>query len=246
MRTGGLVEANPLPAPTMAPRALKLELGLVMVLAFAPSLLSLLLGALAGGGGGSGTTQVGMAEATASMLLTMFLTWSPLLVLAYLLMRNRESSATLGLGRIRGSDLGLAIPLWIVSYVVVLILGYAFQSLGSNDVQFLPLGLPLWYLLVQSVVIAVGAGVTEEIMVRGYAMTRLQQLGAPPAVIVLVPTALWSLLHIYQGPAAVAVIFGLGLVWALWFQRTRRLWPLIIAHALFDLTQLLLLINSSR
>jgi membrane protease YdiL (CAAX protease family) len=129
---------------------------------------------------------------------------------------------------------------------VVLILGYAFQSLGSNDVQFLPLGLPLWYLLLQSVVIAVGAGVTEEIMVRGYAMTRLQQLGAPPAVIVLVPTALWSLLHIYQGLAAVAVIFGLGLVWALWFQRTRRLWPLIIAHALFDLTQLLLLINSSR
>ena len=33
-----------------------------------------------------------------------------------------------------------------------------------------------------------------------------------------------------------------GLAYALFYHRTRRLWPLIVAHAAFDLTQLVLIL----
>jgi membrane protease YdiL (CAAX protease family) len=42
------------------------------------------------------------------------------------------------------------------------------------------------------------------------------------------------------GPAV--TIFCLGLVYAAYFHATRRLWPLVVAHALFDLTQLTLIL----
>jgi membrane protease YdiL (CAAX protease family) len=61
-------------------------------------------------------------------------------------------------------------------------------------------------------------------------------------VILLVPTALWGVLHVYQGVGAALTIFGLGLMYAWYFHRTRRLWPLILAHILFDLTQLVLIL----
>ena len=80
---------------------------------------------------------------------------------------------------------------------------------------------------------------TEEVLVRGYAQTRLEQLGLPGPLVVLAPTALWSLLHVYQGLGAVAIIFGLGLLWSVYFHRTRRLWPLVVAHVLYDLLGLI-------
>jgi membrane protease YdiL (CAAX protease family) len=62
------------------------------------------------------------------------------------------------------------------------------------------------------------------------------------AVVVVLPTLLWSALHVYQGLGAAPTIFCLGLMYAVFFHRTRRLWPLILAHALFDMTQLVFIL----
>ena len=35
-------------------------------------------------------------------------------------------------------------------------------------------------------------------------------------------------------------------MYAWYFQRTRRLWPLILAHVLFDMTQLVFILPASR
>jgi uncharacterized protein len=214
-----------------------LELGLVMVLAFAPALLSLLL--TAASGGREPASSLTVAESAAAMLITVFLSWSPLLVLAYLLRRNGEGPSTIGLGRFTGRDLGAALLLLLASYAVVWALTPLFSGLGTRDVEFLSRDLPLWFLSIQAVLIAVTAGVTEEVLVRGYAQTRLEQLRLPGPLVVLAPTALWALLHVYQGLAAVAIIFGLGLLWSIWFHRTRRLWPLVVAHIFYDLVGLI-------
>jgi membrane protease YdiL (CAAX protease family) len=232
---------NPLPPLPASKRAVWLELGLVMLLAFAPAALILVLNFAASA---EPSTEPSIAQSVVASLLTVFLTWSPLLVLAFLMMRNRERPATIGLTRFTWRDLGAGIGLCVVSYLLVVVLSLIFAGLGSNDVEFLPDGLPLWFLGLQALVISISAGVTEEVVVRGYAQTRLEQLGLPTWLVVVLPTALWSPFHIYQGLAAVVTIFGLGLFWALWFQRTRRLWPLIVAHALFDLFQLVLLLAS--
>jgi uncharacterized protein len=232
---------NPVPTPAASPRMLRLELGLVLVLAFAPSVLGLLFLAL--GPQGTAPAQTQVLPSLISIVIELFLSWSPVLVIGFLVARNREGWAGIGLTRFSAGDLGMGAVLWVASFIVVLVLAQLFQYFGQREVDFLPPGLPLWFRALQAVLIAVTAGVTEEIVVRGYAQTRLEQLRAPAAVILLVPTALWAVLHVYQGLGAALTIFGLGLMYAWYFQRTRRLWPLILAHILFDMTQLVLILT---
>jgi membrane protease YdiL (CAAX protease family) len=40
--------------------------------------------------------------------------------------------------------------------------------------------------------------------------------------------------HFYQGAVGVVGIAPMALLFAYWFARTGRLWPLIVAHALTD------------
>lgn len=54
---------------------------------------------------------------------------------------------------------------------------------------------------------------------------------------------LWSvvprcLVHLYQGWAALFLIGPVGLFFVFYYMRTRRLWPVIIAHGLMDLVAL--------
>jgi len=227
---------NPVPPPPSSPRMLRRELGLVLLLAFAPSVLGLLFLAL--GPEGTAEVEAEVVPSLVSIVIELFLSWSPILVIGYLLARNREGWSGIGLTRLRPGDIGMGAVLWVASYVLVIVLAVLFQSFGYREVNFLPEDLPLWFRVLRAVLLAVTAGATEEIVVRGYAQTRLEQLRAPTAVILLLPTALWGVLHIYQGLGAGLTIFGLGLMYAWYFQRTRRLWPLILAHTLFDMTQL--------
>jgi membrane protease YdiL (CAAX protease family) len=236
----GPAARNPVPKPPGSPRMLRLELGLVLLLAFSPGVLGLLLMALSPEN--SSQVEAQLLPSLVSMIFEVFLSFTPVLVIGFLLTRNREGWAGIGLTRFRAGDLGMGAILWVASFVLVLVLAQLFQYFGQREVDFLPEGLPLWFRAVQAVMIAVTAGFTEEIVVRGYAQTRLEQLRAPVAVILLLPTALWGVLHVYQGPGAALTIFGLGLMYAWYFQRTRRLWPLILAHTLFDLTQLVLIL----
>jgi membrane protease YdiL (CAAX protease family) len=222
---------------------LRLELGLVLLLAFSPGILGLLILAL--GPQGTAEVEAQLLPSVVSLIFELFLSWSPVLVIGFLLTRNREHWAGIGLTRFRAGDFGMGLLLWVASFVLVLVLAQLFQYFGQREVDFLPEGLPLWFRAVQAVMIAVTAGVTEEIVVRGYAQTRLEQLRAPAAVILLLPTALWGVLHVYQGPGAALTIFGLGLMYAWYFHRTRRLWPLILAHILFDMTQLVLILSGA-
>jgi membrane protease YdiL (CAAX protease family) len=236
-------ERNPVPPPPAASRILWLELGLVLLLAFAPGILSLLLAAI-GSTGDNASTSEQLLPAIVSGVFTLFLSWSPVLLIAYLLTRSGEGRWGIGLGRFDGRADGLVgLGLWITSFVLVLVLARLFEPLGQNNVDFLPNELPLWFRIVEAFAIATTAGVTEEVVVRGYAQTRLEQLKAPTAVILLLPTALWGMLHLYEGAGPALTIFCLGMLYAWYYHKTRRLWPIIIAHALFDLTQLALLLT---
>ena len=234
-------DRQPLPPAPAAPRVLWLELALVLVLAFAPGALSLLVLAVGNNAQANGSEQ--LVPAIVSGLFSAFLSWSPVLLIAYLVIRSGEGMRGIGLGRFDPRNDGMVgLGLWVASFVLVLILAWIFSPLGQRDVDFLPTELPLWFRWVDALVIAGTAGITEEVVVRGYAQTRLEQLKARTPVILLLPTALWGVLHLYQGASAALTIFCLGMLYAWYFYRTRRLWPIIIAHGLFDLTQLVLLL----
>jgi membrane protease YdiL (CAAX protease family) len=85
--------------------------------------------------------------------------------------------------------------------------------------------------------------VLEEAIGVGYFTHALRRFGMWPAV--LASAGFRTLLHSYQGLTAVVIILPLGVVFALVYWRWGRLWPLVVAHALFSLVALLPLARSA-
>jgi membrane protease YdiL (CAAX protease family) len=74
----------------------------------------------------------------------------------------------------------------------------------------------------------------EELSVRGYLLTRLRTASVSASNAALISSLAWAGGHLYQGMMAVGMhLFeGLALAWV--FLRVRRLWPLALAHAGFN------------
>jgi membrane protease YdiL (CAAX protease family) len=81
--------------------------------------------------------------------------------------------------------------------------------------------------------------VFEEVFVCGYVIAALKRDG-DPWLAINVSVAIRLSYHLYQGALGVISVIPMGLLFAYWFARTGRLWPLIIAHTVFDLIALLL------
>jgi len=79
----------------------------------------------------------------------------------------------------------------------------------------------------------------EELFLCGYLIGALRErLGVTAAINLSAGIRVFC--HFYQGAIGVLGIVPLALLFAYWFARTGRLWPLIIAHAALDLTALLI------
>lgn len=79
----------------------------------------------------------------------------------------------------------------------------------------------------------------EEIFEVAYNTRALEQHGA--GVAITTSAVIRFVCHLYQGPVATVTILPVGLLFAFVYWRWRRLWPLVVAHALadwFGLTQL--------
>jgi membrane protease YdiL (CAAX protease family) len=72
----------------------------------------------------------------------------------------------------------------------------------------------------------------EEVITVGYLVRRME--GFHPAVVALTSAGLRSIVHTYQGGFWMTMMLPFGLVFVWHFQRKRQLWPLIVAHAIFD------------
>jgi hypothetical protein len=70
---------------------------------------------------------------------------------------------------------------------------------------------------------------------RGYLIPRLEQLLRSTWIAVLVSTLLFASYHVYQGAASTIIIGAMGLVYAVSFCLFRRLWPLCVAHAAWNI-----------
>ena len=79
--------------------------------------------------------------------------------------------------------------------------------------------------------------VYEELFVCGYVISVLKERrGFWFAVNTSV--AIRLIYHLYQGAPAVIGVIPLGLIFAFWYAKSGRLWPVVVAHALFDFTAL--------
>ncbi|GAA4544636.1 CPBP family intramembrane glutamic endopeptidase [Pseudonocardia xishanensis] len=74
----------------------------------------------------------------------------------------------------------------------------------------------------------------EELVMIGYLLTRLRQLGWSADRAVAASAVLRGCYHLYQGLGGFVGNIVMGLVFGRVWQRTGRLWPLVGAHALID------------
>jgi membrane protease YdiL (CAAX protease family) len=85
------------------------------------------------------------------------------------------------------------------------------------------------------VVLSLSIGFSEELAMRGYLIPRFEKLLGSTTSSVLVSTTLFASYHLYQGLEGTAGVFVIGLVFGIAFCWTRRLWPIVIAHAMADI-----------
>jgi uncharacterized protein len=162
-----------------------------------------------------------------------------LVALGWLLHRRGWSPTRVGLTPSwRDTSTGLAL-MAIVYGVDVVVFTAVWALLGSTSPGGEWLG-PAAAPIDLPTVFAVSAmnGLFEELFVCGYLITVMKEArGFWPAV--NASTGLRLLYHMYQGTDALISILPLGLVFGYWYAKTGRLWPLIVAHAIFDVLALL-------
>jgi membrane protease YdiL (CAAX protease family) len=111
---------------------------------------------------------------------------------------------------------------------------WAARALGVNatlDVVNFP---DVWYRIPVLLLDAAQNGILEEIVVTAFLLTRLRQMGWTNSRALFAESALRGSYHLYQGYGGFAGNFVMGLIFGWWFQRTRRVVPLVIAHFLLD------------
>ncbi|WP_460863046.1 CPBP family intramembrane glutamic endopeptidase [Nocardiopsis coralliicola] len=161
---------------------------------------------------------------------------APVALVLHLLHRTRESAATIGFDLRRpGWDLGTGallaagigaggLVVYLVSWGLGLTVTVAPSSLEAH-----------WWQYPVLILQAVKNGVLEEVIVVGYLMLRLGQMGWSPVRIIMASAVLRAFYHLYQG---VGMFFGnlvMGVVFCWFYRRYSRVMPLVVAHSLIDI-----------
>lgn len=173
-----------------------------------------------------------------------------IIVLLRFLCGNVVGSLNLKEGRLR-SDIATGILLAIGFLLLLVVQQYTvsrwFPSQPAEpapELQILFGGLarnPLLLALWLGPVVWLGVAGFEELS-RVFMLSRLWKVWPGPAgrwFALILSAALFGLVHIYQGPANAIAIGIQGLLYGLYYLAFGRVWPMIIAHALYDSVQII-------
>ncbi len=224
-------------------RALRIEIAVVLAVTFALSAYTALLRLIEG-------VLLGLSDQTVALnprrspfslidlalnLASAFqlMAWGALAV--YLLWRSGYRPSQVGLGRIRWRpDVLGGVGLATLIGVPGLALYQIARILGAN-VSVEPAELnDTWWRIPMLLLLSFGNAWAEEVIVVGFLLTRLRQLRVNPWLALAISSLLRGAYHLYQGFGAGLGNLAMGLVFGYTWQRTGRLWPLIIAHTLID------------
>lgn len=143
---------------------------------------------------------------------------------------------TIGLDRRRpGWDLGMGAGLALLIGVPGLAFYLAARAAGINT-TVVATGLPdQWWQYPVLILAAIQNSVLEEVIVVGYLLTRLRQLGWSPWLAIVTSAVLRGTYHLYQGFGGFLGNIVMGLVFGWLYQRKGRVGPLVVAHTLLDI-----------
>ncbi len=195
-------------------------------------------------GGISGTTATVVAGPSTS------LTWLDLLddlavvlqgvmpaALALVLLLRDPGGRGLGIGldwARRGRELAIGCGFAALIGIPGLALVWGAHQVGVSA-SLAVVNLPdAWYRVPLLLLSAAQNGILEEIVVVGYLLTRLRQLGWGRPQALATSAVVRGSYHLYQGLGGFFGNLVMGLIFGWWFQRTKRVLPLIVAHTILD------------
>jgi membrane protease YdiL (CAAX protease family) len=119
---------------------------------------------------------------------------------------------------------GLGLTVYLVSYALGLSLAVVPTSLPE-----------VWWRLPVLVLSALANAVLEEVVLCGYLVRRVEQLGGRGGLAVAISALIRGLYHLYQGVGGFLGNVLMGLAFAGYFQRRRTVVPQVVAHATIDI-----------
>jgi membrane protease YdiL (CAAX protease family) len=149
----------------------------------------------------------------------------------------------------KGVDIGFFILAVVLLYFIALACGFAaniprlFGWREDNSIykRLVPLFIHRQWLLV---FVCFTAGVTEELLMRGYVLTRVSLLVKNRYVPIIVSALLFSALHYsYKSLRELIFAFLIGLIYGIFYEKYRNIKVLIAAHFLLDLVNLELAVH---
>ncbi|MGB3771047.1 MAG: type II CAAX endopeptidase family protein [Rhodococcus sp. (in: high G+C Gram-positive bacteria)] len=233
-------------ATTESPRSIRIEIVVVLLMTFGlsglSSVLSLIESAMAQGALSDQTVAINVSQSSLGPIdflrqllgVIRLAAWGALGV--YLLWRSGIGPRAIGFARPRLRPhvlhgVGLAALIGIPGLLFYL----AAVALDLN-VTVLPSTLnDVWWRPVTLTLSAIANSVAEEVLVVAWLISRLRALGWGENRSLLTSALLRGSYHLYQGFGAGVGNMVMGLIFGKYFQKTGRLWPLVIAHALIDI-----------
>lgn len=160
----------------------------------------------------------------------------PVVLALYLLSSGGRSAVRrIGLDGSRpGRDLGVGVGLAGLIGIPGLALYAAGRVLGVTvEVQASALN-AAWWTVPVLILSALQNSLLEEVIAVGYLMERLATLRWSPVAIVTASALLRGSYHLYQGIGPFVGNVVMGVVFAEYYRRRRRVMPLVVAHTVLD------------
>jgi membrane protease YdiL (CAAX protease family) len=160
----------------------------------------------------------------------------PVALVAHLLIREGASLRVIGFDRTRPrSDLGRGVLIAAAIGSAGLAFYLLARAAGFN-LTVVPESLPgVWWKYPVLILSALQNSVVEEVIVVGYLLRRLGQLGWTPMAALVASSVLRGSYHLYQGIGGFVGNMVMGVVFVLLYRRWGRVGPLVVAHALLDI-----------
>jgi membrane protease YdiL (CAAX protease family) len=168
-------------------------------------------------------------------LLNVTLSLAPVFLVFYLLARSGEPPSSIGVdAREPGRDLargaalaavigGSGLGLYLIAYHAGVELNVVAESLPD-----------IWWRIPVLLLSAAQNAISEEVIMIGYLLSRLDRLGMRPSRAIVLSAVIRGSYHLYQGMGAFFGNAVMGLIFGFFFRRWGRVMPMIIAHFLID------------
>lgn len=161
------------------------------------------------------------------------------LALAYVFSRQRRNLRSIGIG-FRWSDPLKGVGLMILAAIVAAAFHIVLRSF-QHAAGIIPDARHVAYSgwkerSATEFLHDISAPVFEEVLVRGYLMTEMIELGKPVNLAVWTSVILQASYHVYYGLGSAVALSGVFIVFAVYFAKSRRLMPILLAHLFWDVT----------